>query len=1329
MMNYKRRISAAISVFALFLTLVIPISNQASVDSSSPRHKLSHLDGARVNRSNLVERSEAINSFDKSETVSNKRTIVTWRGGQSDHRWSNSANWVGGHVPGASDVARFPAQSKSDVDLDSIGMIAGLELEAGYRGTITLKRDLRVAGEVVIASGSFEQGSYSLTARHYSQSGGTFNGGSTRMTISGEASVTGGTLTTPRLMNAESLLINSPAVVRMSANSKLELSGTGEPLKGSGLLDVTTHKPNSIEYTGQANVDLTAARPATQLHSIRHIARDDMPPEPESSQGRDAKTPMTPESFGKVGSLTLARGDSYLEAATIDTAGGFAYFGCATNPGTVVKVRLSDFTRVGALVLDPGEDFLGSAGIDPVGGFAYFGTITTPARIVKVRLSDFTRVAGVTLNSGENFPRTMVVDSVGGFAYVGTNTTPGNVVKVRLSDMTRVGGLTLNTGENFLRGAGVIDTAAGFAYFGTTTSPGIVVKVRLSDLTRVGSVTLNTGESSLRSAVIDVGAGFAYFGGGTTIVKMRLSDFTRVGALTVSSGEGSFRSAVIDTAGGFAYFGSYNFPSLVIKVRLSDFTRFATLNLNAGDNFVFGAAIDPAGGFAYFGTDSSVGRIIKVRLSDFTRFGALTLTPGEDALMSAVIDTTGGFAYFGAYTEPGIIIKVRLSDFTRVGALTLNSGENDIYSALIDSAGGFAYFGTDTFPGIVVKVRLSDFTRVGSLTLNPGEDELGAAVIDPAAGFAYFCSFFTLPAAVVKIRLSDFTRVGALALDQNDGALSSAVIDSAGGFAYFGAGLISNNDRVVKVRLSDFTRVGALTLNAGETFLFTAVIDPAAGFAYFGTQNSPSMVIKVRLSDLTRVGAVTFNAGEDLLWASVIDPTGGFAYFTALTSPGKVVRLRLSDFTRVDALTLNEDTFLTSAVIDPAQGFAYFGTDNAPGVIVKADISAGLGPKMLQFSQSSYVVTEASTSVTITVNRLGDTSSAATVDYATSDGTASERRDYITARGTLRFAAGEASKSFNVLINEDSYVEGTETFNVTLSNPTGVNLSAPPTVTVYIDDNQIEPSTNVIDDPQNFVRQHYHDFLNREADASGLAFWINEITSCGTNQSCIQAKRINVSAAYFLSTEFQQTGYLVERMYKAAYGDATGASTFGGVHTLAVPIIRFNEFLPDTQQIGQGVVVGQTGWEAVLEANKQSFASQFVQRARFSTALPTTLSPTQFVNQLFTNAGVNPSAADRNAAIAEFGSATNTTDVAARARALRDVAENAILNTQEFNRAFVLMQYFGYLRRNPNDPQDSDYTGYDFWLTKLNQFNGNYNAAEMVKAFITSLEYRQRFGP
>lgn len=1325
-MNFKRRLSAFVSAFTLIASPLLSSGNNAF---SEPNQSRTSGPAPRVQSTmaNKTQRLNAPNFF----PAGDKAKVIVWRGSPNDNRWSTPGNWVGGHAPGSFDIAKFSGRTQSDavVDTDAAGSVGGLQFERGFRGRLVLKRDLQITGKLSIADGTLEQGDNNLSTDEYQQDGGVFNGGGRRLSIARDAIVNGGILTTPAVMTTQSLAIESAGVVRMSTNSKLELSGAGEPLKGSGILDVTTHKPNSVEYTGAAQSDLTAAAPVTHLHRLGRISRDDLASSFRTAPDEDSEKPVTPAAFARLGGLALNRGDSYLECAVIDPVGGFAYFGAAPAPGVIVKIRLSDFTRVGALTLNPGEDFLGSAVIDPAAGFAYFGTITTPATIVKVRLSDFTRAGGLTLNSGENFPRAAVIDTSAGFAYFGMNTAPAAIVKVRLSDFTRAGGLVLNTGENSAR-SGVIDPTAGFAYFGCSTNPGIVVKVRLSDLTRAGALTMNSGENALRSAVIDPGGGFAYFGGSTTVLKVRLSDFTRVGALALSSGENTFRSAVIDPAGGFAYFASYGFPSLIIKVRLSDFTRVSTLNLSPGDNFLFGAVIDPAGGFAYFGGDTSPGRIVKIRLSDFTRVALLTLAPGEDALLSAVIDTAAGFAYFGTYTEPGTIVKVRLSDFRRVGAITLNAGEDDLFSAVIDPAAGFAYFGTDTFPGIVVKIRLSDFTRVGSLQLNQNENELGAAVIDPAAGFAYFCNLFVSPATVVKVRLSDFTRVGALALNSPDGAIASAVIDPAAGFAYLGMDNGTVTSKVVRVRLSDFSRVDALNLNSGEGFLYTGVIDPAGGFAYFGTQNIPSIVTKIRLSDFTRVGSITLNSGEDFLTSSVIDPAGGFAYFGTFTQPGIVVKIRLSDFTRVGAVTFDqEESVVTCGVVDPAGGIAYWGVDTAPGVIVKTDISAGLGPKLLQFNPTNYIVTEASTAVNITVNRLGDTSAAATVDYATADGTASERRDYITARGTLRFAPGEASKSFPVLINEDSFVEGTETFTIALTNPTGGALGTPSTITIYINDNPVEPATNVIDDPQNFVRQHYHDFLNREADASGLAFWTNEITSCGSNQACIDAKRINVSAAYFISIEFQQTGYLVERLYKSAFGDASGASTLGGLHQLAVPVIRFNEFLPDTQQIGQGVIVGQTGWEQVLENNKQLFAGQFVQRPRFANAFATSLTPALFVNQLFTNAGITPSTADRNAAIAEFGSATNTADLAARGRALRDVAENALLVSAESNRAFVLMQYFGYLRRNPNDPQDNDYTGFDFWLTKLNLFNGNYNAAEMVKAFITSTEYRQRFGP
>ena len=218
----------------------------------------------------------------------------------------------------------------------------------------------------------------------------------------------------------------------------------------------------------------------------------------------------------------------------------------------------------------------------------------------------------------------------------------------------------------------------------------------------------------------------------------------------------------------------------------------------------------------------------------------------------------------------------------------------------------------------------------------------------------------------------------------------------------------------------------------------------------------------------------------------------------------------------------------------------------------------------MQFGASSYNIQEDCTFVTVTVNRVGDTSGAASVDYNTSDVSATERKDYITALGTLRFAAGESSKSFAILINEDSLVEGNESFSVTLSNPSGVNLGGPAIATVTINDDAGEPALNPIDDAQSYVCQHYHDFLNRQPDAPGLAFWTNQITVCGGDQACIETRRINVSASFFLSIEFQDTGYLVERIYKAAYGDATSSSTFPSAHQLPVPSVRLNEFLSDT---------------------------------------------------------------------------------------------------------------------------------------------------------------------
>jgi len=282
--------------------------------------------------------------------------------------------------------------------------------------------------------------------------------------------------------------------------------------------------------------------------------------------------------------------------------------------------------------------------------------------------------------------------------------------------------------------------------------------------------------------------------------------------------------------------------------------------------------------------------------------------------------------------------------------------------------------------------------------------------------------------------------------------------------------------------------------------------------------------------------------------------------------------------------------------------------------------------------------------------------------------------------------------------------------------------------TLQITDDVPESLDNPVDDGANFVRQHYHDFLNREPDPGGFSFWTSGLAQCDTD-GCGERQRVDTSAAFFFSIEFQETGYLVHRFYKTAFGDANGASNLSGPHELPVPIIRLREFLHDTQEIEQGVIVNQTGWQQQLESRKQAFAREFVSREGFRNAYPDSLNAEQFVTQLDANAGHVLTDAETAQLEAVFGGPNATSaDAVNRAQVVRSVAENQTLQQREFNRAFVLMQYFGYLRRNPNDFTDADYTGFDFWLSKLNQFGGNYINAEMVKAFISSGEYRQRFG-
>jgi len=240
--------------------------------------------------------------------------------------------------------------------------------------------------------------------------------------------------------------------------------------------------------------------------------------------------------------------------------------------------------------------------------------------------------------------------------------------------------------------------------------------------------------------------------------------------------------------------------------------------------------------------------------------------------------------------------------------------------------------------------------------------------------------------------------------------------------------------------------------------------------------------------------------------------------------------------------------------------------------------------------------------------------------------------------------------------------------------------------------------SNPVDYAQFMVRQHYVDFLGREPDDAGRTFWTKQITGCGRDAACVDLMRVDVSAAYFLSIEFQQTGYFVYRLYRASFNRS----------------VLFQEFVVDTQENEKGLVVGQQSWQDVLAANKKAFLQGWVQRPEFRSRYDA-LTEDQFVDALFAKMGVTPASSDRDSLIAALKSGVSRADVLAR------IVENEEFTSRQFNPAFVTMQYFGYLRRDP------DAAGFNYWLTKLDAAKGDYRNAEMVEAFLSSVEYRKRF--
>lgn len=403
------------------------------------------------------------------------------------------------------------------------------------------------------------------------------------------------------------------------------------------------------------------------------------------------------------------------------------------------------------------------------------------------------------------------------------------------------------------------------------------------------------------------------------------------------------------------------------------------------------------------------------------------------------------------------------------------------------------------------------------------------------------------------------------------------------------------------------------------------------------------------------------------------------------------------------------------------------------------------GAPAISLSSSTYSVPEGMVNtpqgfgaVTAIVTRSGDTSGSASVQYFTSDqsggnecnqvtGNASQRCDYTLAGGTLRFAPGEDSKTIPVSIISDGYVEGNETFTITLQNPVGAALgTSQATITIQDRGVATTPAQNLYLNNEFFVRQNYLDFLSREPDAEGWATWPGVLNNCdpgdgflGSPRNC---DRAHVAHGFIASPEFTTRGYLVYKMYEVAL----------------VRLPRYAEFVPD-----MAAMSGAPG-SAELEQNTRQFAESFTSRQDFKGFYDDVSAPSQaeaFIMRLEQNAGVTlpastttfpgqPPQYGRQELISLRANGTLT-----MGQTLRAFVEQKVIYDKYFERGFVTMQYFGFLRRDP-DLNDPFLNGWSEWVYVFTNGGADRGRADvlprdyhhLIFGFIYSEEYRKRFG-
>ncbi|HEX8746165.1 MAG TPA: carboxypeptidase regulatory-like domain-containing protein [Pyrinomonadaceae bacterium] len=412
---------------------------------------------------------------------------------------------------------------------------------------------------------------------------------------------------------------------------------------------------------------------------------------------------------------------------------------------------------------------------------------------------------------------------------------------------------------------------------------------------------------------------------------------------------------------------------------------------------------------------------------------------------------------------------------------------------------------------------------------------------------------------------------------------------------------------------------------------------------------------------------------------------------------------------------------------------------NFTGKLIVVPATVGLDSSSYTINEGIINTEQGFTSLTVNVTRAGDSSGPVTVQYLTSDqaggdecnqmtGKASQRCDYTTAAGTLRFAPGELTKTIYIPIIADGYVEGQESFNITLQNPLGASLGTKQAA-ITITDSGV--ATTGVNNPylssSFFVRQNYLDFLGREPDANGFTDWRNVLNNCGSQQGFLGAPkncdRAHVSHGFFASPEFTDRGYLIYRLYEVAMNR----------------LPRYSEFIPDMATLsGFGLPAN------VQEQNLHDYLQQFSQKAEFTNRFAGTLSTAQaaeLILRLEQAAGITlpATATTQPGQPTQYGRAElinkRLSGDFTVGQTLKAFVEQKDVYDRYFERGFVTMQYFGYLRRDP-DLGDPQLTGWNEWVyvftnggaTRGRPDIGVRDYHHLIFGFIYSEEYRKRFG-